>query len=473
MKTIHPDITRDTSLDKPDYPALGYHWVPAAIDGSIPNIKIGYAEIESPSFLGVKKKTIDNRAYLLIGAPTRKAVVTAGTLAPFKDALTHKVLVGDEFLKATKFSLYGVPDAPLRSDSAKRKHIRKHSYVIQDSGGFQLATGVQDFVDPRHVSRTHSIYADSGVALDIPGSSVRDHDLVMASARMLVANNKIMREETDKAVRLLNVCHGYNLQTRLDYLKIILKGEPLDSLCIGGLRQPAVAAKSQHNLERSTPTGFTAHVLLSMFATEKLYYHYHVLGVAADWQMAILSLASAVHQKLITSDSATHALTGKSGALIGYGSHKSVNYKVGRSMEDFVNARCACPVCAALKYEFPFRDGSGSLADIHNGFALNTKARTADALAKMYYKKLRAPELANLLLNNTGVANATPLMIRDFYSAVDLVMNAKSAESLMHHQHTPKKTSLFGHSAKHAPDYSTFRTVLGRYEKYHKKSFFK
>ena len=204
-RIIADHITRDSGGDKKEYPRLGYYWVPAAIDGSLSQVKVGYKDTDDPTYLGIKKEEIDKRMYMLIGTPTRKLVVTTGGFEPFKGKGLHIAHVGEQFLKEAKWSLYGASDTPIKRPSEKRNKIRRMSYVIQDSGGFQLATGVEDFVDPLAVARSHSVYADSGVSLDIPASSMTDVPLVLASARMLAANNKVLRENTDKQVKLLNV----------------------------------------------------------------------------------------------------------------------------------------------------------------------------------------------------------------------------------------------------------------------------
>ena len=473
-RIIADHIQRNNAADKADYPRLGYYWVPAAVDGSLSQVKVGYKDNDDPTFLGIQKKEIDNRAYMMVATPTRKLVITTGSFEPFKGKGLHVKHIGEQFLKEAKWSLYGASDTPIKRHSEKRDNIRAMSYVIQDSGGFQLATGVEDFVDPLAVARSHSVYADSGVSLDIPSSSMTDVPLVLASARMLVANNKVLRENTDKQVKLLNVCHGYNLQTRLDYLKIVTKGNPLDSLCIGGLRQTAIGAHAFESAERSTPIGFITHVLLSMLFTQKLYYHYHVLGVATDWQMALLSLASYVHQKLVTSDSATHSLTGKSGTLMCYASVKHSGHKVGRSMDDLVNARCSCPLCSLLQYEFPYRDGAGSVSEIHNGYILVNKAKLFDALVKVKAPKMKASELSQLLLYNTSFRHtASPTLLREFHVAVELVMNTTKIDDLLKFQFKKQHRSLFANNApQETPaNVQRFSEVLGRYEKYHKTSF--
>lgn len=465
---LKPALQRDTSLDK-ELPGVGYHWVPASMNGGFANFLFRKDPNKSGK-LGLSKKKMGSRVLARYDTPSCRLLL--GTHIPLFEAEPGDgkiVNLGKKFLRTAKYSLYGANDAPINSFAAWRDDVRANSYVIQDSGGFQIATGVVDFLDPVKVAKAHSLYADSGVCLDIPTFKTADTTVLKATAKVLVANNEIMAREAHKSVSLLNVCHGGTLKLRLDFLKDIGKGPPMHSLCIGGLRQSGIGDMMSY----VTPERFAAHVLLGVLYTEKLYEHYHVLGVATDWQMALMALISDVTGKKLTSDSATHNLSGAAGVLVNYGHTKAPSNVIGQDREEWGSTRCSCPACQVAEYEVVHRL-SGTMASLHNGFALASQAKSMRALVKVRNLQGRSrSEFSGVLYGNVKSLGTDIPMQRSFHRAVDLILTVKSYKDLaVVSEARTKAIGLFNDSA--TGELSSGNVVIAairRYEKYHKKSF--
>lgn len=459
-------LKRNVNLDK-DYPIkYGYAWAPAVID-DYPMTQLHVSTAKPGVGVSSKKKSVKGIIFFQKTALGRCLTYNAlrGNLESIgvpKDKITWP---GREVIKSTKFSLYNQANVSKESSRGKvvRDLVRKDSYVIQDSGGFQLVSGVEDFIDPLLVARKHSLYADSGVSLDLPVSGLNDKAFALAAASMLVANTKKILENVPSQVRVMNVCHGATLEIRSAFIDAVCK-EPAHSLCIAGLRR--AATDNDTEFDRSSPVAFASHILFSILKTEKLYQHYHVLGVATPWQMALIALISNLHQKIVTSDSASHSLSAKSGLLLDYAQQQAFKNK-GYTINSYGPTYCACPMCVALKDSLWYKIGASWMPALHNIHALLRSADTFDHLAKVLIaEKASAAHVAHELLMNSpklphNVSNA-------FRRAVALILNTRKISELKNMPESSQSHGLFARKeVSKVP--SRFVEIVKAYEKYHNK----
>ncbi len=457
-------MKRNTELDKKDYPIpYGYAWAPAVIDDfPLCQLKCTAANANGSD----KVKKVKGNTFYQKSQLGRKLTYNAlrGDLRTL--GVKDISYPGAKFIKATKFSLYNQADITNASESGTkiRNLVRANSYVLQDSGGFQLVSGVEDFIDPAMVARKHYLYADSGVSLDLPVSGINDKKFALAAAKMLVANTRIILDNSGPA-KVMNVCHGATLEIRSAFIDEVVK-EPGDSLCIAGLRKGAT--QHENDFDRSSPVAFASHILLALLKTEKLYQHYHVLGVATPWQMAIIALAANVFQKVITSDSASHSLAAKSGILVDYAGQQAFKL-AGRQVDSYSPNYCSCPMCVELKDYLWYKIGASWMPSIHNGYALLRSAETFDHLAKMViHHKLESTELTKHLTLN--LRKMTVDNMHSFQRAVNLVLTTKSASSLRNLPAGGKPKGLFADTAASAIP-QRHLDILRSYEAYHGKKW--
>lgn len=448
---------RNHLLDKTSFPKNGYFWIPATSDTSTVWTQASHRRNTKPVELGFRATELEGQQNKLYeyGTPNITSAWTTSRHPVLDEAGYTKVThLGYDFFQASRFALYGAPDAPKNKTSAIRTAVRKRAYVLQDSGGFQLATGTEDFIDPKDVIWAHNRDADAGVALDIPSMGMSDPVLLRRTAKVLVANNEVLMKHRELPVKLVNVCHGRTLELRADYIRTLRTGPMLDALCIGGLRKSGVQ-------QAQDPVDFASHVMLSILMTQKVYHHYHVLGVASPWQMALLSLIAEVTDKVVTSDSASHHLSAKSGLIIDYKGES--NHRIGRDLDDFDHAACCCPVCSVVQHQYPLKVAA-PIASLHNGYALLRRAAHFRQAAKRPQKE------ADALLLLTSV-HPNPVQMK---RSIHLVRTVTKPSQLQDAVNNSARTSLFGASAAHAVNTNSDRRaafLIKQYEKYHGRSF--
>lgn len=464
-KQTKQKISRNTSLDK-DYPIkVGYAWAPAVID-DYPLAQLHVTDTKHLTGIVEREKTVLGMRFYQKTALGRKLTYNAlrGNLRKIGVPADQIQWPGREVIRQTKFSLYNQADVGNESARGKvaRDLVRKDSYVLQDSGGFQLVSGVEDFIDPLLVARKHSLYADSGVSLDLPVSGITDKKFALAAAAMLAANTKKILENTHSNVKVMNVCHGATIDIRGAFLDVVTK-EPAHSLCIAGLRR--AATNSDADFDRSSPVAFASHIVFAMLKTEKLYHHYHVLGVATPWQMALIALIANLHQKIVTSDSASHSLSAKSGILIDYAQQQAFKNS-GYTVNSYSQLYCSCPMCYTLKDSLWYKIGASWMPAIHNIYTLLRSADTFDHLAKVLLAEKATDQVISreLLLNSPKLP---PAVVNDFQKAVKLVMHTSKASQVKSLPESAPMGGLFQQkSASKVPP--RFVEILHSYEKYHK-----
>jgi len=458
-------LERDHKLDK-NYPfEFGYAWAPAVID-DFPFMEVS---VRDTSTLGIteKSKTINGALYyqktMLGRAITFNGLRGSLTAVGVKKEDIHHI--GRQFIETSHFALYNAMDVGHNSKRGKeiRDDVRARTYVLQDSGGFQLVSGREDFIDPKMLAVKHSLYADSGVSLDLPVSGITDKKFALIAAKMLIANSKVLRDNMDKRARLMNVCHGATLEIRSAFLDQITK-EPMQSLCIAGLRKSAVGVEK--GFDRTTPLAFASHILLAMLKTERTYKHYHVLGVATPWQMAIISLIANLHQKIVTSDSASHNLSGLGGLLIDYANETSHSLE-GRLVKRKNKAYCSCPMCYIFQ-DYPwYKIGPSWAPSVHNGFALLRYARLFDHLAKLaLHDKLESGAISGLMLQN--IEALPPTISQSFRKAVHLILQTTKIAQLKEMPMDARNVGLFGGAPQGSDKVSDrYIKIVKTYQDYH------
>lgn len=287
---------------------------------------------------------------------------------------------------------------------------------------------------------------------------------------MLASNSTVLKDGAHKHLRLFNVGHGATLALRKAWLDIAMR-EPLDALCIAGLRATAISSSDAMS-DRTTPSAFVSHVLFSMLYTESKYDNYHVLGVATPWQMGLLALIARLHQKVITSDSASHILSGKSGLLLNY---SQSNYKLGgRLSQNFGFCACACPMCSYVGHHYWQHSGPSWISAVHNGYALREVAITMNSIADAALaEKWPVHKISKAFIANSYKSNIPPGFINALDRSILTAMNTTKISSLKEVHQRVEKHSLFSTPASSVDRKEVFLKVIRKYEAYFKKRFYK
>jgi hypothetical protein len=366
---------------------------------------------------------------------------------------------GRELLARTHFGLYNALDKSFKdSHIILSGHLAKICYRIQDSGGFQLFTGAKDFIDPVQLAKLHDVFADSGVGLDLPMSLVDNKQLVAAGARMMVANSITLAEHRKAKWALMNVSHGLTPSLREEWQRIALRN-PLDSLCIAGLRGSIHASAVGAN-----PVAIAVHMLIGMLYPAD-YQHYHLLGLSSVIGMALAAFVANLHQKVVTSDSTTW--------LNGQMFKNFINGSVSSAKDNYGRIKCSCSVCNFIEYEHWLNE-LPTLISLHNAEQINKTCQTLNGLSKIALaKKLKGPDVARMFFfANVGIEKQNVPALGRAFSLLLNIKDYKAACSIDYSVKLTQTGSLFDQKSTPKEDYSRFVKIIKRYEKYHKTRFF-
>lgn len=217
--------------------------------------------------------------------------------------------------------------------------IPEDKIIIQDSGGFQIAAGIMDFLSPEDVLNAH--YRGErqylGVSLDTPLGAfwTPNVDKTVRRRMALMTRNTNQYFENQGYTTYLNVNHGMTLRERVQWFRdSVTKENMAAGLCIGGFRSNAV--------RMSTPKTFASAIVRLL--KESGYRHIHMLGATASWQMIIMAAIAARHNVVITSDSSTWIQLARTGAFLD-NNLKVVQHPKHTEPESKRNLYCQCPAC--------------------------------------------------------------------------------------------------------------------------------
>lgn len=177
-------------------------------------------------------------------------------------------------------------------------HASTDKVVVQDSGGYQVAHGAVDFINPLKLAESYRNNADEGVILDLPPRQLGDDpEIIKAVARIHALNARLMSKEFKKDFRFGNVLQGLHID-QVDVYRKIVEKDPIDYafLCI--------ASALRFNIVETT------HRCLHIILQGRQYPHYHILGVGNPTLIALLSqmaysLGRAGKHVLLTADASS------------------------------------------------------------------------------------------------------------------------------------------------------------------------
>lgn len=272
---------------------------------------------------------------------------------------------------------------------------RKIKYIA-DSGGFQIMSGVTNFIDPLDVAKWYGNNIDWGMVLDIP--IISDEvplDTVRRLAHVQKKNSDLMLEHLPPHVELINIVHGISPAQKQAYAEIV-QDDRIRRLAMGGMYYNNVV--------------FATNELYKTISLNTHYHHLHILGVYNVAQMAIMiRLANSPMNKMfITSDASTPIQSARSKLY-----HTQLGQMSGPKRMPIGDSdryptthnqfTCQCKVCRALKYTDVLASIDGALSTFtlayHNTQEvvrftrqLNDVCRTT---SHAEYKKLVASILKN------------------------------------------------------------------------------
>ena len=191
---------------------------------------------------------------------------------------------------------FGEKNMPmLRAD---KTHPSTAKVIMQDSGGFQIAHGALDFINPLKLAESYWDNADEGIVLDLPPRALSDDpENIRAVAELHRLNARAMDPNLPKGFRFGNVLHGLHIN-QVDIYRKLVEKDDIDYafLCIAGALRFNIVE--------------TTHRCLHIITQGRQYPHYHLLGVGNPTLIALLAqmaytFARAGKHVLLTADASS------------------------------------------------------------------------------------------------------------------------------------------------------------------------
>lgn len=366
---------------------------------------------------------------------------------------------------------YGMA-SPHHISNATETRRNKHIKLFSDSGGFQLLTGVVDFIDPLELAAYYNKTVDYGIGLDIPVFG--NNDMLMRMIEIMLVNNRLIRKHLVPEAQIYDVSHGSTLKTRAQFLDRLLKEKELgEGLAIGGIAQNF----KDGGMRVTTATG-TVNLLYTLLKTKGRFKRYHVLGTTSSFFQALYWLIQeyevAPH---ITADSTTYVQAPVNNLMLNSKLRSLLLSSTDLPKEHWRTAlHCPCALCSIVKYPIAYVR-TAALNVFHGLSAIADNCNMIeDSVRDFHDGKMSLQKLASML----GDQSMTRFYVQVMEFALDA---ARKGFKTAYEKHYPtlkpflrgatNTGSLFGERQRVlTPDQQKVRTrldsVLTKYEDYHK-----
>jgi hypothetical protein len=326
-------------------PSRPYEYMPASIDSTDKALTIGVR------FEKNKKTSYEkNRNGIIMRFPDRTLYCFRSFMPSHDrmmdqkvdyvqemDIFTNKGLLGEMGFKYAMVNASAVPSTYFYDNYDLEKQDL-WPLIVSDSGGFQLHSGKEHFLNPHEIVKNHNRLCDIGIVLDLPLPHRFQKDLLLRAADMQKKNNAIFIKEKRKSLEFLNVFHGSTFYMRQKYRDIV-EDSAMDRVALGGVKTLDLIPLALHTL--------------FVVMNGRKYKQYHVLGVSGLERWVILSyIGHKKLAKLITSDSSSYI---QCGINMQYFEPQKLLSTVhmgdyGRACNANRTLHCSCPVCNTIKY---------------------------------------------------------------------------------------------------------------------------
>lgn len=447
-----------------------YEFMPASIDSTDTAMTLGVKYERNDAYTHTKlnnsfKVTLPDRTLYLFRSfmPSDQRLLNVDLDETLElDVFNKKELLGEMGFKYAMVNSSAISNSYLYRDYDAEKGDKNWPAIVADSGGFQLARGVTDFLSPSEIVASHNGSCDYGMTLDIPMAHTLQKYFLARAAKINKLNNKIFEKEKRKSLGLINIFHGGTFYSRDKYREVV-EDDAYDRVALGGVKTLELVPLVLQIVQAVTKG--------------KKYRQYHVLGVSGLERWILLSYIG--HKKIatqLTSDSSSHIQSGINAQYFEPNKLVSVNSlgDTARASNVFKQLHCSCPACSMIKYVKPVGDMSFSLGNkvvvSHNLFITKSYVDEIWEMTKQPKKEI----LSGLrhLFKPAKIETISRAM-----SAVDVALQESPEASakkfcpyLLDKYVEPKMQGLYGNSSSLSKDkvnYDRVDKVLKTYEKFH------
>lgn len=367
-------------------------------------------------------------------------------IPPAEDYTFATSVIGPAFIKSNGIKIILLN--PSGKDNMKHStYMDAGIHVISDSGGFQLYSGVKEFIDPVKLAHKYNRICTIGMDLDVPILNGIDRDHVIALGKLHRLNHLTMKEHCSKRVNLCMISHGVTIDDRQLYYDTVQR-ENVEYIAIAGLRKAFYSGSDY-------PQYLTEHLLhlISNYPHTK---YIHGLGTTSYQAFFVYSVLD--YYKLVNAiggDSVTYILNAASGQY--FRMLQQTGYVHPEQYVESVPA-CSCSICKTTMDNRLFK---GQIAWAHNLLGTWERVKFIQNLTNEYLS-------GNVKLNEFIAILDIGLTKQQVLETVEYVQQFMSKG--FHKRNTNKK-SLFGKTHRHidAKLNADYTKVIQRYEAYYKK----
>lgn len=328
--------------------------------------------------------------------------------------------------------------------------------VIVDSGGFQMLRGTAEFVHPDDLLSFYNKFGDICMPLDLPLPANVEPYFFDSVTRMMRANDEYMEPRLEKGRILALISQGSTVTNRLRRIDGLKRTSKVTA--IAGLNT-LVDGDTTHKAMTALSNGMA---VISHLRHSTEYFHF--LGVTANlWFILYSILVGTGYVKRCGGDSVSFRMSSINGTYrYGLGSKGSRTDDISRNQKTSVGTTCRCPACRTLTDHRAFLDAR--ILESHAVWnAIEVKNLIADSVETYLKGGCSLKEISDQWM--------PPGRYDSLARAVDYV---NSVIQKGYHEWKPKATnSLFAKVKKTPPGLDHYKTIIGRYEKFHKKTFLK
>jgi hypothetical protein len=450
-------------------PTRAFEFMPASIDSTDKAMTMG-VKYESNKTIGIEKqgnsalmRYPDRTLYCFRSfMPSHERLLDVPLDETLEmDIFTNKSLLGEIGFKYSMVNSSAIPSTYLLENyDAEKQDL--WPLIVSDSGGFQLHSGAEEFLDPNNIVASHNKACDIGIVLDLPLPHRFQKDLLLRAGKVQKMNTEIFLKQKRESLQFLNVFHGSTFYMRQKYRDLV-EDERINRVALGGVKTLDLIPLVLHTL--------------FVVMNGRKYDQYHVLGVSGlERWIALSYIGHKKLAKLITSDSSSYIQCGIK--MQYFEPHRLLStLHLGEYLWKTNKQRllhCACPVCSMIKYSHAL--GSLDSAIGFRGVLLHNLYMTRAYLDEIW--ELGGQSKAEILTYLRPYFTSSKLKeIGLALQAIDMAVDesvekaaATYAPYLLEKYVGKERKGLFTVDAATREDkmlYGRFDGVLKRYEKFH------
>lgn len=344
--------------------------------------------------------------------------------------------------------------------------------IVADSGGFQMLTGVTDFVDPDSLIDYYNKTVDVGVGLDIPMPNTLFPHLLKRMAAITCRNNDYLRSKALPGIGIYDVAHGHSLQERKEYLEVTLEQDHGEGIALAGTSSLVRGERSvvQHHINGILSITYTLDKVRDRYNTA------HILGTTTPLYMFMyyLILQSGFYPHL-TADSSSYIQSAISGnyhqTLYPQSKFLFDNHLPTNNLPHKLT--CQCPLCLVYQDTAKFSYASVS-AIFHSLYYYLDMVKSVEALADLWVTGQASKEV---IYDHLGTSNLPRTHFFKMLGMLEDILERGFQKGVAKNKSYIRSTSsgrssgLFG-GAKQQVDKAQldrFTNIIASYERWHEE----